>query len=537
MSRVATSTDETPKPACFLSRNLRLAGSAVLLCLWWGSLHKALQLDLRSTSLHAIAPWPFHDLALSGNTIAALSTALGIIGGCLLLFLACRRREGILRSRKAQQQLLLIEMILSALFYLAILIPVDTPKICSVLYGGVCACAVGNIAIIGGKLETFDNRQVVTVALFGLGADMILAPTFPPLFAHAPLLAAFFSLACVAGLALLNRRLDGGSCPSEKTTWIAELNRMPVFLAFTLFAYGFVFGAAEVLRGQLSDSSPFGCLSDISSTAIAVIVLTVLFYGRPASVELWSRLRGTVFPLTLIGVALMPATAQGSLVVIGGSDLLFYAFLAAICVDVVQLTGIGIALIVANVLFWRALGAFTGTFAILLGGSLQSLSPESYSLLAALIIAALSAATLWIGSDEQIRKKLGTAAQARSQAVQRCRRSAPLRSSCRHLSTHTSRDAVHHRFSPGASPGRDSGRRERNHSHRSRPHPARLWEARHPLNSRTPSALENSSPRRGEAHQVTLLGRPRAATRYRKLFSSITKSTFDQAVLIISCYC
>ena len=407
MSRVATSTDETPKPACFLSRNLRLAGSAVLLCLWWGSLHKALQLDLRSTSLHAIAPWPFHDLALSGNTIAALSTALGIIGGCLLLFLACRRREGILRSRKAQQQLLLIEMILSALFYLAILIPVDTPKICSVLYGGVCACAVGNIAIIGGKLETFDNRQVVTVALFGLGADMILAPTFPPLFAHAPLLAAFFSLACVAGLALLNRRLDGGSCPSEKTTWIAELNRMPVFLAFTLFAYGFVFGAAEVLRGQLSDSSPFGCLPDISSTAIAVIVLTVLFYGRPASVELWSRLRGTVFPLTLIGVALMPATAQGSLVVIGGSDLLFYAFLAAICVDVVQLTGIGIALIVANVLFWRALGAFTGTFAILLGGSLQSLSPESYSLLAALIIAALSAATLWIGSDEQIRKNWG----------------------------------------------------------------------------------------------------------------------------------
>ena len=103
----------------------------------------------------------------------------------------------------------------------------------------------------------------------------------------------------------------------------------------------------------------------------------------------------------------MPATAQGSLVVIGGSDLLFYAFLAAICVDVVQLTGIGIALIVANVLFWRALGAFTGTFAILLGGSLQSLSPESYSLLAALIIAALSAATLWIGSDEQIRKNWG----------------------------------------------------------------------------------------------------------------------------------
>ena len=55
MSRVATSTDETPKPACFLSRNLRLAGSAVLLCLWWGSLHKALQLDLRSTSLHGIS--------------------------------------------------------------------------------------------------------------------------------------------------------------------------------------------------------------------------------------------------------------------------------------------------------------------------------------------------------------------------------------------------------------------------------------------------------------------------------------------------
>ena len=86
MSRVATSTDETPKPACFLSHNLRLAGSAVLLYLWWGSLHKALQLDLRSISLHAIAPWPFHGLALSGNTIAALSTALGIIGGCLLLF-------------------------------------------------------------------------------------------------------------------------------------------------------------------------------------------------------------------------------------------------------------------------------------------------------------------------------------------------------------------------------------------------------------------------------------------------------------------
>ena len=537
MSRVATSTDETPKPACFLSRNLRLAGSAVLLCLWWGSLHKALQLDLRSISLHAIAPWPFHDLALSGNTIAALSTALGIIGGCLLLFLACRRREGILRSRKAQQQLLLIEMILSALFYLAILIPVDTPKICSVLYGGVCACAVGNIAIIGGKLETFDNRQVVTVALFGLGADMILAPTFPPLFAHAPLLAAFFSLACVAGLALLNRRLDGGSCPSEKTTWIAELNRMPVFLAFTLFAYGFVFGAAEVLRGQLSDSSPFGCLSDISSTAIAVIVLTVLFYGRPASVELWSRLRGTVFPLALIGVALMPATAQGSLVVIGGSDLLFYAFLAAICVDVVQLTGIGIALIVANVLFWRALGAFTGMFAILLGGSLQSLSPE----ILFPPCRAHHCRPIRRDAVDRIRRadpqKLGTAAQARSQAVQRCRRSASLRSSCRHLSTHTSRDAVHHRFSPGASPGRDSGRRERNHSHRSRPHPARLWEARHPLNSRTPSALENSSPRRGEAHQVTLLGRSRAATRYRKLFSSITKSTFDQAVLIISCYC
>ena len=537
MSRVATSTDETPKPACFLSRNLRLAGSAVLLCLWWGSLHKALQLDLRSTSLHAIAPWPFHDLALSGNTIAALSTALGIIGGCLLLFLACRRREGILRSRKAQQQLLLIEMILSALFYLAILIPVDTPKICSVLYGGVCACAVGNIAIIGGKLETFDNRQVVTVALFGLGADMILAPTFPPLFAHAPLLAAFFSLACVAGLALLNRRLDGGSCPSEKTTWIAELNRMPVFLAFTLFAYGFVFGAAEVLRGQLSDSSPFGCLSDISSTAIAVIVLTVLFYGRPASVELWSRLRGTVFPLTLIGVALMPATAQGSLVVIGGSDLLFYAFLAAICVDVVPANRYRNcphrgqrAVLESPRCFHRDVCHPAGRQ-----------PPIAFARILFPPCRAHHCRPIRRDAVDRIRRadpqKLGTAAQARSQAVQRCRRSAPLRSSCRHLSTHTSRDAVHHRFSPGASPGRDSGRRERNHSHRSRPHPARLWEARHPLNSRTPSALENSSPRRGEAHQVTLLGRPRAATRYRKLFSSITKSTFDQAVLIISCYC
>ena len=72
----------------------------------------------------------------------------------------------------------------------------------------------------------------------------------------------------------------------------------------------------------------------------------------------------------------MPATAQGSLVVIGGSDLLFYAFLAAICVDVVQLTGIGIALIVANVLFWRALGAFTGMFAILLGGSSNRFRPN-----------------------------------------------------------------------------------------------------------------------------------------------------------------
>lgn len=405
MAQAFTDAAKAPKP---LPPAPKLIGATILYCLWWSSLCDIIQFAPTIGVFHALS-LPWSSLEFIGADLSLLLGLIGVIVGCLVLFAAHRRNQGALLARQTQRTLLIVEGILSTLLCLAVFIFGDAPVPTALLYGSICACAVGNVATIASNLEPFDNRQIAAIALCCLGAwGLLFTPLFPMLCSYAAPLATILSLAFLIAAALLLRSSSVEVDTAERTPWIAELNRMPPLLLFTLFAYGFVFGAADALRqSAIPDASLVITLATAGGALIAAIALALLFYGRPASVELWSRLRGSVFPITLVGIALIPASFEGALLVTSGAELLFYAFLATICVDIMQLTGMGATPIVAHMLFWSSLGKLGGALSALATGSPSALAPSQFSLLAVASIVVLSVATLWIGSDEEIRKNWG----------------------------------------------------------------------------------------------------------------------------------
>lgn len=344
---------------------------------------------------------------LDGILAGYALSAAGIIGGSLAFILARRfGKERLLSSPLSRRILLAVELTASTTFYLAGGTAFIPPIVAALLLGCLGACMTANIVAIMDALRLLDMRRIIAIATVclaaGAAAGAATLSTIPLL--SSPALFALPSVLLLAGAFFLGQaRLNRETSPA-RTAPVIEGGKTPATLAFSLVSYGLVFGLAPFLKASAGSTVLSSPLIILGSAALCVLILAALFLWRRPSIELWSKFRGTALPLLLIGLTLCPTawgdTAASAL--LGAGEALFFVFLAAFCADIMQLTALNAQAVVPRALIWNSLGVIGGVL-ISAWGNAATVS-NYFPLLEALVVLLLCGGTLWIGSDEQIRK-------------------------------------------------------------------------------------------------------------------------------------
>ena len=151
--------------------------------------------------------------------------------------------------------------------------------------------------------------------------------------------------------------------------------------------------------------------ADAFAAIVAASMLAVLFLTPHANYEIWSKMRSTVFPLTVIGVQLIPLVpiSDIALTVMESGELLYDAVFAIGCITLMKRTFVDPRLIVAKGLLLKSLGmalgiAWASFFYI---EAVPFSAMETQVSFAVVITLLLTIATFWVGSDDRIRKIWG----------------------------------------------------------------------------------------------------------------------------------
>lgn len=410
MKRFISSAQQVDSPKNDQMPIRSLVAMASLYLIWWECLRAfTVDVGVSGSNSPASSGVPF-DMSVD-SLFPALAGWLGLILGCLCLGCWHHRNSQFFESEKFGRILFVVEFMLTILACAAYVVFQDGRLVVCAAFTIASACIAVHIAAIASGLRNAEIREVITVSLCCL-------LTYG--FVCVPVL--FFAASCIPSwtlvlggtLALVGARFMGrrSNALKEKgaggyTRTLGEY-RTPITLFISLFSYGFVFGLIRVLPLSMGYAKDIVVEAEVCAAVIALLVLVVLFYWSPKSVELWSKLRGTVFPLLAIGFTLLSSDLDPriALMAMEGGQFLAFVFLAAICIDIVQLAFLAPTPVIAKALLWNSLGAVAGALFVLTFGD-HRLSDSALSLLAAAVIGLLSIATLWIGSDEQIRKNWG----------------------------------------------------------------------------------------------------------------------------------
>lgn len=344
---------------------------------------------------------------LDGILASYALSAAGITGGSLAFILARRfGKEQLLSSPSPRRILLAVELAASTTFYLAGGMAFIPPIASALLLGCLGACMAANIIAIMDALRLLEIRRIIAIATVCLAAGAAAGAatlSATPLFSS-PALFALPSVLLLAGAFALGQVRLNRETPPARTAPVIEGGKTPATLAFSLIVYGLVFGLVPFLKASAGSTALSSPLVILGSAALCVLILAALFLWRRPSIELWSKFRGTALPLLLVGLALCP-TVWGDTVasaLLGAGEALFFVFLVAFCTDIMQLTALNAQAVVPRALIWNSLGVIGGVLLSVWGNA--AMASNNFPLLEALVVLLLCGGTLWIGSDEQIRK-------------------------------------------------------------------------------------------------------------------------------------
>lgn len=399
MGRCSSPNRDSDRTRSTSSRFFRPIAEATLCIVWWECLREIAFVTAEDTRTA---------LDAAGSFSADAPIVAGWVGavlGCLWLRGVYRRNGSFLASQAARRSLFAVELALALFGFIVGILPFNTSLASAAIFTAASACIIGNVIILTTRLRCSEIRDIVTIGMACIAVyGLVCSPLLPLLSALFPLSA----IAAIGALAIAGAFLPDWRSRSEieeaagKVSVAAEGYRAPTTLLFSLLAYGFVFGIASLLPNPPS-------ITYVCAAAAAMLILVALFYGRRSNVELWSKLRGTVFPLLIIGLIFLqsgqtPTIAAGALIT---AQLLYFTFLAAICTDIVQLAAISPYPVITKALLWNGLGGIGGAVVAVALKDFRQLPEGEFSLIIIGIVALLSFATLWIGSDEQIRKNWG----------------------------------------------------------------------------------------------------------------------------------
>lgn len=388
------------------SRSALLAVTASLYWIWWDSFHEAGRFFLSPP------------LAIGGATDASLSylscimRPLGIVLGSLIICFMLRKGKGYLFRNDTLRILFYLELVLHVLFYCALVVLHEGLLAC-VLHCAVSACATFNLVYIALLLNGFSARHLVFIIIACIASYAVvnnLIYSFALFVVPLWLTGIGYAAALFGGFVLCLRFFSPDRIRFESSQRTETAVRTPLPLAVHLLIYGLTFGILHTFSGKVA-SGPFNInMPTFFACLIAIGFLAMLFLRKPGKLEIWSKIRSTVFPLTIIGFLLIPLVPNSdiALSVMESGALLYDAVFLIACVSLMQRTYVDPCTIMAKGLLYKNFGMAIGlTWTAFFYFDFATFSSTEESMLAIAITLLLTIATFWVGSDEQVRKIWG----------------------------------------------------------------------------------------------------------------------------------
>ncbi|WP_296009949.1 LuxR C-terminal-related transcriptional regulator [uncultured Adlercreutzia sp.] len=388
------------------SRLAWLALAASLYWLWWDTFHETtrfLPMDTFPPGAETGVPLPLISCVLRPTGIA--------LGALAAIFWTRKHPRGSFDA-KPFAALTALEAVLTVVFYVAASAPAGDYLVC-LTHLLVSAGAVFLLIAFARMMEAEDMRATIMVILSCLGSYAVVNNiAFSQLSTAVPSWASgLVALGFLMGGWAAARRFAALRPPLPTGTRQTRIDvRTPFPLAFMLLAYGFVFGALHTLGGVLASSELNINLPTTFATLMAMALIGLLFLRPRASGEIWSKMRSTVLPLTLVGFLSLPLVPNNDLALatMETAQVLFDGIFLIGCVKLMDMTYVDSRIIVAKGLLWKSVGGVGGiSVAIALRHTAEAMTNAQFSLAAVVVTLLLSGATLWVGTDRQVRRVWG----------------------------------------------------------------------------------------------------------------------------------
>lgn len=372
---------------------------------WWDSFHEMSRFSERLFGPAMVLPVFQTDVFIS-----CVVKPLGVVVGCLIVAAVVRRRpgSGVAARFRLMFGAVALQAVLHVVYYW--LLEAGCRDAAFLLYGVLSLLVVPVILQLMAHIQNLGERRVVAVimgalAVYGIVNNLL----FPMVLLGSSLLLIGTVYAAILGLAVVFLLLAGPPVCNDDGEMRTVKARTPIPLGVHLVIYGAVFGMLHILEG-LIQTGPFSInLGVFLGCLVTIGLLAVLFFVMGNNHEVWSKMRSTVFPLAITGYLLIPLASNSDLALAftEAGNLLYLAFLFIGCCVLGRRTAVDIRLIVSQALLFNNLGAIVGVlFAV---NFVQNFAPgtQEYFALSVAVTALLTAATFWVGTDEQIRKIWG----------------------------------------------------------------------------------------------------------------------------------
>ena len=392
-----------------------LALSAGLYWSWWDAFHEICRFLAYEVPTSPDAPF----LEIGSGYLQCLMKPLGIGAGCALVLLFLWRGASLSfgspekRSEKGAapgfRVVLLFAAQVIAWSLFCYTIELRSLFVPGIVYGIASALVAPVIVGVSLRLRGLDRRIAVcaiagSVCCYGVFSNL----AYPLFLQHAPVVVAFGLYLCVliAAFALYVRA--SRACAMLATGGATQM-LPPWQLAAHLVIYGCVFGVLHILEG-LTATGPYSInVGVFLGCIIAALIFLFMFARAVGSGEIWSKMRSTVFPLVIIGYLLIPlaSTSDVALSFTEAGGMLYLSILCYGCLALMDRTAVAGPAIVAWALLLYSVGEALGVVMAGSQGPSSWMEGDSYAMVSVAIVLALTAATFWVASDEQVRKLWG----------------------------------------------------------------------------------------------------------------------------------
>lgn len=368
--------------------------------IWWDSFHEVGRFFMQ-------VPLPFTFVLSRFSSISCFFKPAGIALGCVLVYLFLRKNARVLMTPHLPIVLFCVEIGFHVIYYASV--SIGNLAIACVMYAAISVCVVLNILIIALQVHSFERREVIFIAMgsivcYGVCNNLV----FPVFLLTVPLpgIGVFYLTALIIGFMCSRTFSQQAASPIEPHRVIRVKTPLPLIVH--LLVYGLAFGILHILGGLIARGRYSTNIAVFFACMLTIGCLAGLFLRKKSNQEIWSKIRSTVFPLSVIGYLLIPlvSNSDAALALTEAGNLLYNAIFFIGCLTLMQKTYVDPRTIIVKGLFYKNVGTLVGVlWARMYDGVLMD--STTHSLLSVAIVLLLTVATFWVGSDEQIRKIWG----------------------------------------------------------------------------------------------------------------------------------